>query len=388
VSLGNLLFSKSRWNKLNTLWQELKQAYLHGTTKVVGKSSGKTTNQQWHYTAQTRIPPEIFSRDVTNSQNDRINSIGLAQAKHNYNISRVSQACLFTNNVNRRTIYNANGISIPELSFNKSGKPKAHHLRHPVSRQVTGLSASVFGTVAVASGNYGHWMIDGLSRLLLMKQTMNLSDIEHIATPKFRYDFQKESLEVLGFSPDKFVEISALECVQFEELVCSSAPRGTSSTICPGWIVDEYRKLFPNKSQSGTNKKRLYVSRKDASSRNLVNEDAVIALLQRYGFESVQLSQFNFRDKIALFQQSEFVVGLTGAGLTNIMFCDKGTKLLELFPPSFIHYLYSSIATHLDFDYQYLTLTNASSLSRFNKYFGDLRSDLDLLERSLKKMGL
>jgi len=355
---------------------------------AANSASGKITSHRWHYTAQTRIPPEIFLRDVTHSRNDRINSIGLAQANHNYNISNVSQACLFTNNVNHRSIYNANGISIPELSYNKSGKPKEHHLRHPVSRKVSGLSASVFGTVAVASGNYGHWMIDGLSRLLLMKQTMNLSDIKYIATPKFHFDFQRESLETLGFGPDKIIEISALECVQFEELICSSAPRGTASTICPGWIVDEYRKLLPNNTQTHARKKRLYVSRKDASSRKLVNEDAVIALLERYGFESVQLSHYNFHDKIALFQQSECIVGLTGAGLTNIMFCDKGTKLLELFPPSFIHYLYSSIATHLDFDYQYLTLKNASSLSRFNKYFGDLRGDLDLLERSLKKMGL
>jgi len=315
--------------------------------------SGKISTKHWNYTAKTPIP-----------------------------------GCLFTNNVTHRTIYSADGISFPALSFHKSGKPKVHHLRHPVSRKVSGVSASVFGTVAIASGNYGHWMIDGLSRLLLMKQTMSLNDIDYIATPTFRYDFQPESLMALGFRPDQFIEITALECVQFEELMCTSAPRGTASALCPGWLVDEYRNMIPNKFVSTSKKKRLYVSRKDASSRNLINEDAVIELLEQYGFESVQLSNYNFNDKIMLFQQSECVIGLTGAGLTNIMFCEKGTKLLELFPPSFIHYLYSSIASHLDFDYQYLTLTNVSSLSRFNKYFGDLHIDIELLEKTLKKMDL
>jgi len=388
VSLGSLLFSKSRWGKLNTLRQELQQSCIHGKTKLANVPEASVSAQQWRYTTQTRIPAEIYSRDATNSQNDQVNSQGQTQSRHNYTISTVAHGCLYTNNVNHRTIYNANGVSIPELSFNKSGKNKTQYLRHPVSRHVPGLSASVFGTVAIANGNYGHWMIDGLSRLLLMKQTMDMSAIEYIATPKFRYDFQKESLVALGFRPEQFVEIDALECVQFEKIVCTSAPRGDSSTLCPGWIVDEYRRTIPNKFETQVAKKRLYVSRKDASSRKLINEDTVIALLERYGFESVQLSEYNFNDKIALFQQSECVIGLTGAGLTNIMFCNKGTKLLELFPPSFIHYLYSSIATHLEFDYQFLTLTNASSLSRFNKYFGDLHIDIDLLEKRLQTMGL
>jgi len=388
VSLGNLFFSKSRWSKLNTLWQEFQQSFARGNAIAINVPSEKITSHRWNYTAQTYIPSEIFSRDATNSQNDRIDNSGLAQTHHNYVVSRIAHASLFTNNVNRRTIYNAEGISIPELSFNKSCKPIKHHLKHRVSRHVSGLSASVFGTAAVSSGNYGHWMIDGLSRLLLIKKTMDLSEIDYIATPEFRYGFQQESLEAFGFTPDQFIEISALECVQFEQLVCTSAPRGISSTICPGWIVDEYRKLIPNKSPVQTKKRRLYVSRKDAASRNLINEDAVITLLEQYGFESVQLSEYDFNEKIALFQQSESVVGLTGAGLTNIMFCDKGTKLLELFPPSFIHYLYSSIATHLDLDYQYLTLKNASVLSHFNKYFGDLYIDVNLLEQTLKKMNL
>jgi len=35
-----------------------------------------------------------------------------------------------------------------------------------------------------------------------------------------------------------------------------------------------------------------------------------------------------------------------------------------------------------------LMLKNASLLSRFNKYFGDLYIDVGLLERKLEKMGL
>lgn len=386
MSIGNLLFSKTRWSKLNTLRQELQQSILNGKTMSSDTPSGKISCHKWDYTATTQIPTDIVERDATNPLRDQHDSSGVTHTRHNYRIARVTNACLYTNNINHRTIYSSNGVSIPELSFAKSRAPTELHLRHPVSRHIPGLTASVFGTVAIASGNYGHWMIDGLSRLLLMQQSTRLSDIDSIATPTFKYDFQQESLKALGFKPEQFVQIPALECVQFDELLCTSAPRGTSSTLCPGWIVDEYRQLIPKQEQTPARKKRLYISRKDASSRNLVNEDEVIAVLEQYDFESIELSKFNFLEKIALFQHAECVVGLTGAGLTNTMFCDKGTKFMELFPPSFVHYLYSSIAAHLNLDYQHLTLKNASSLSRFNKYYGDLHLNTDLLEQSLKKM--
>ena len=37
-------------------------------------------------------------------------------------------------------------------------------------------------------------------------------------------------------------------------------------------------------------------------------------------------------DQILLFQSAEFIIGPHGAGLANLLFCEPGTKVIELMP--------------------------------------------------------
>lgn len=393
MPIGKLILSKSRRQKLILLFREKQRSYLNGKTVQRTGSACPSDDQFWEYTVKASIPKSLFTQDSTTSKQDHQDAAGIATTKHRYKISTIKNGYLLTNNVNHRTVFDSNGQSIPDLSFGKLSRNGSHDLRHPVLKKVPGVTASICGTVGMNNGNYGHWLIDGLARLLLIKQVMGLEGIDNIATPAFVYDFQKESIKAFGFSDGQIVEISALECVQFEELICTTPPRGNSSTLCPGWLIDGYRELFLQKDSASTTpkstaKKRLYISRKDANSRKLVNEDAVIALLTQYGFESVQLSQFAFEEKIALFKNAECVIGLSGAGLSNIMFCNRGTKFIELCPPRSIHYLFASIGSHLDFEYDYIVLQNASVLSYFNKFFGHLKLNTSELESKLKSLNL
>ena len=109
-------------------------------------------------------------------------------------------------------------------------------------------------------------------------------------------------------------------------------------------------------------------------------------MLAGYGFESVEMSKYDFAEKVALFAHADVIIGLTGAGLTNLIFCQADTKVIELFPSSYVTYFYASVAGHLALDYQALIFENASVLSSVNKYYGNLSLDIDVLRTRVEQL--
>ena len=77
--------------------------------------------------------------------------------------------------------------------------------------------------------------------------------------------------------------------------------------------------------------RRLLIARK-GPTRKINNIEEVETVLSRNDFETVYLEGMSVVDQILLFQSAEFVVGPHGAGLSNLVFCEPGTKVIELMP--------------------------------------------------------
>ena len=81
--------------------------------------------------------------------------------------------------------------------------------------------------------------------------------------------------------------------------------------------------------------KKIYINRKDAplkhrNQRSIINENEVEEFLQKKGYVSLTLSEFNFIQQVNLFNNAESIVGLHGAGFANVIFCSPKTNILEL----------------------------------------------------------
>jgi hypothetical protein len=89
--------------------------------------------------------------------------------------------------------------------------------------------------------------------------------------------------------------------------------------------------------------RRLYITRRLATMRRILNEDELIAGLRSHGFEPVALETMSLADQYRCFATAEAVVAPHGAGLTNLLHAPSGCKVVELFPaePSF-HYRWLS----------------------------------------------
>ena len=56
--------------------------------------------------------------------------------------------------------------------------------------------------------------------------------------------------------------------------------------------------------------------------RKLVNESEIKSRLEKVGFQSVKLSNISLENQIQIFKNAEIIVGLHGAGFTNLIFCN------------------------------------------------------------------
>jgi capsular polysaccharide biosynthesis protein len=118
-------------------------------------------------------------------------------------------------------------------------------------------------------------------------------------------------------------------------------------------VVDTILQLKHLKDSSGLSKrsKFLYVSRQSQSSRRILNNQEFISLLAPFGFVEIRSEEYSFQQQIELFSKSEVVIGPHGAGLSNIVFCQKYTKIIEIKPIGFNNDTFVNITRLLDLDY-------------------------------------
>lgn len=97
---------------------------------------------------------------------------------------------------------------------------------------------------------------------------------------------------------------------------------------------------------------RFYIDRRKASNRVLHNEVELIEILEQQGFAIIQLEYLNFDEQAYLFSNAEYIIGAHGAGLANMVFCQPGTKIIELMPDTLVRWCYRQIAMVADLSYQ------------------------------------
>lgn len=98
--------------------------------------------------------------------------------------------------------------------------------------------------------------------------------------------------------------------------------------------------------------KKIFIKRKN-TDRNVKNQLDIEKLFQSSGYELVQLEDLNFQDQIDYFYRATHVAGLHGAGFTNLIFCQPGTRVLELQNYAAVT-TYYMISKQLGFDYHYV----------------------------------
>ena len=88
--------------------------------------------------------------------------------------------------------------------------------------------------------------------------------------------------------------------------------------------------------------------------RKSVNFSEIKSLIEEFNFEIINLEDYSLVNQIKMLNNSEVIAGLQGAGLTNIFFMNKNTKLLEIRAENDNHNnCYFSLSSALDINFYY-----------------------------------
>ncbi|WP_413173397.1 glycosyltransferase 61 family protein [Anabaena azotica] len=247
----------------------------------------------------------------------------------------------------------------PHFPILSPNHPDKHPSQHPIlSIKKLPPINFVEGKVAVLAGLtnhiYFHWMLDVLPRWELLRIiNYDFSEIDYFVVDN-RLAFQQETLRKLEIPANKQINICQIQHLQATELIVPSFP-GCVAWM-PVWTCEFLKRKFLNREylKITSSKKRIYITRRLAKSRRLLNEEEILNFLQLYGFESVILESMSVEEQAVLFSQAEMIISPHGSGLTNLVFCQPGTKVIELFSPNYVYHCYWWISNLVGLDYYYL----------------------------------
>lgn len=226
--------------------------------------------------------------------------------------------------------------------------------------------------------NYYHWLADTLPRLLVLRQlhaNMPLL-LPQPVPPKQLPDYIRHTAAALGFTeyvPVNPRQILHAECVVVPELTA------TPITQNPELIRQVRAELVRAYSPAPTcPTRRVYAARPATGARKIVNEDDVDQVLAAYGFEKVYFERLSFFEQIQLMHETTVLLGVHGAGMTNMFFLQDGAKVLEMLYEEHQVHCYFWLASCFELPYFFIPClcTEPEKTSH-----SDMKVDTDLLRQ-------
>jgi len=199
---------------------------------------------------------------------------------------------------------------------------------------------------------YYHWLLDALPKIGLLKNAgIDIDKIDHFVFREISTDFHRETLQLAGIQSDKIVESISGAKFLCDEVLDIRMSNFVGMTM-PRFIPDYLKKTILEKSSdTSSGHKRIYIGRpKKLKRRGVENEDDLVAMLSEYGFQHMEMENFSVKEQAQLFNSAEVIVTPHGGALANMVFCNTGTKIIELFAHHVFSYFYG-LANLCDLDY-------------------------------------
>lgn len=197
-----------------------------------------------------------------------------------------------------------------------------------VFRRCRRLNIEVLCITDYWSRGYFHWLADALTRLFLVRNL--LSDLVLILPSNYEaHDFVTSSLRAFGATNAYFIQQN--EAVECRSLLMPShtAPSGHYNDNLIRGVRGVLLTAYGDSHYQGPGE-RIYISRKHAGKRRVVNEDEISQVLCKFGFQTVCAEDLTFAHQIETCSRARYIISNHGAGLTNMLFMRSGGRVLEL----------------------------------------------------------
>ena len=258
-----------------------------------------------------------------------------------------------------------------------------------IMRKLSGTTLSLL-TGGGGNDNFFHWLFDVLPRIGIVEKKVNLNKINYYLCPNLN-KWQLETLNLLGIKKNQCLSSVKYRHIKSDQIIVTTHPWQTSKNVVkdienlPLWISEWLKnKFLLNKSKKDFPKK-FYIDRSDSKSnlkgfRYITNEKELKSFLKNKGFDFIRLSDLSFRDELQIFNNAEIVVGLQGAGLTNLIWSNNNTKIIEL-RSNRTNKLYENLAKDNQINFKKLEFTPKDHVVA--DHYGSIEVDIKKLEKIL-----
>ncbi len=203
----------------------------------------------------------------------------------------------------------------------------------PAPSREIGEAASILGR---CSSNYFHSLIEYIPRILAIERMDPDCNLPALVNA----DLPPASLEALTILSGKreLVPVTADEVIHVERLHVPSFHTYHPDTPTLPWIAGagvhrptllEARRRWLAAAGAEPGDRRVLLLR-EGGARGLINAERLAQIASRRGFEPVDPGKLSFVEQVRLVHGSAIISGVGGAGMTNLLFCRPGAKVLGL----------------------------------------------------------
>ena len=309
-------------------------------------------------------------------------------------VNTFSQPCLEVfNNVVIETPYGfpytdgklicPSGWSLKNLFACFPMKPHITSSHAPCQNQ---YEVEAFYLIGPTSHNYYHWVVD---KLVMVRSYIfyrdNYNPACKLLCPLDAYPSFYEMLSCFGVKDSDLLKWN-YEKTGIRKLVVSSNRKSRSDqkisdpkalSYVKNILLDCYhrRKVSINRPQ------KLFISRRDAvkESERISNSNALSKTLLEFGFEEVSLTKYTFFEQIDLLLNAKIIVAIHGAALTNTMFCQSDSLIIEILPTSSPPRFYKDIADVFELNHKIFSVDGNAE----GEYKLDIKEFLAVHKRDL-----
>lgn len=209
-------------------------------------------------------------------------------------------------------------------------------------------------------GNYFHWIMDGLSRLLVREL---LPEETRILIPSAAPRYVQETLALLGLS-EQSTELPETSLRPERYYFCApTAMTGVWNPIGTKWLRERFSPYFAGKDSGSP----VFLTRR-SGARIPENLDQIEGIMGSRGFEIVDCGRLSVRQQIEKLSAAPRIVGLHGAAFTNILWASPGTPVLEIFEPGYLNGCYEQMAYQAGLPHSFVSRGNGDEIAQIKKW--------------------
>jgi hypothetical protein len=196
---------------------------------------------------------------------------------------------------------------------------------------------------------YYHWLVQSLPAIDHSIKGRE-ADVR-IALPALG-PWHQELLDLLGVTKVELVTMDFMRHYSAKNVEYSEFINGSTAFVISKKAAETFSRLknvalTPDRGYP----RAIYVSRTDTTNRQMINEAQLMDYLAANGVEIISPTTLNVKSQINVFAHARVIIGPHGGGLSNIVFCEEGASVYELFSDHYVNPCFNRLAQSAALDY-------------------------------------